>query len=113
MFGSLICPNLNLMEFWVRFVYTMNSQHHCERKAKNASLTSFMELMTSFEIKKYARNIYTYTIFYVFQRQLYVSQVYCHVQGITNVEGDHTYEIRPDLWHPRTKIIWFLACEVT
>jgi len=45
-----------------------NDRH--EQKAENASFTSFLELKTSNEIEKYARNIYTHTNFYVFKRQL-------------------------------------------
>lgn len=66
MFGSLTCPILNLMEFWVRFLHAVDSQWHRERKAQNASLTSLPELKTTYEIEKHARNMYTHMNFYVF-----------------------------------------------
>jgi len=72
----------------------MDSQRHCERKAKNASLTSFLELQMSYEIEKHSRNIYIHANFYVFEKQLYIGCMYYHVQGTNNEKGDHTYEIK-------------------
>ena len=94
MYGSLTCPNLSLVEFQVRFVHAMESQRHHECKYGNSSFTSFPKLKTSYEIEKHARNIYAHTNFYVFQRQLYIGRIYCHVQGITNLEDDRIYEIK-------------------
>jgi len=67
------------VEFWIKFMHTVDSQCHREGKAEDASLTSFQGLMTSYEIKKHIRKIYTHTKFHVFQRQLYVGRVYCHI----------------------------------
>lgn len=30
----------------------------------------------------------------MFRRQLYVGLMYCHMQGIRNMEGDHTYDTK-------------------
>jgi len=72
-------------------VHAAEAQRLRKRKAENASLASFPELRTSYEIEKHTRNMYTHTNFYMFQRQLYIGRMYCDVQGITNVEGDQTY----------------------
>ena len=63
MFGSLACPNLSLVEFWVWFVHVFDSQQHHERKVENASLTFFLESKTSYKIEKNAKNVYTHTNF--------------------------------------------------
>ena len=108
MFSSLTCPNLNLEEIWVRFVHAEESQRHRERKAENASLTSFPELKTSYESEKHARNMYTHTNFYICQRQLYIDRIYCDVQGITNIEGDWTYQTKHN-YENKTRIRYVVS----
>jgi len=112
MFSSLTCPNLNLEEIWVRFVHAEESQRHRERKAENASLTSFPELKTSYESEKHARNMYTHTNFYICQRQLYIDRIYCDVQGITNIEGDWTYQTKHN-YENKTRIRYVVYNERT
>jgi len=67
-------------------VHAVGSQGRHVWKVENASLTSFPELMMSYKIEKHDKNICTHMNFYVFQRQLYVGQMYCHVQGITKTQ---------------------------
>ena len=67
MFGNLITPILNLVEFWVRFVHALESQRYRESKAENASLISLPELKTPLDIEKHGRVMYTHTNFYIFR----------------------------------------------
>ena len=112
MFGSVTCAILNVVEFWVRFVHALESQCHCECKVENTYLTSFSELKTSCEIERYARNMYTHTNFYVFQRQLYIGRMYCDVPGIFNVEDDQTYQIKHN-YENKTRICYVMYNERT
>ncbi|KAJ8437687.1 hypothetical protein Cgig2_028625 [Carnegiea gigantea] len=104
-----LCHTYEIRELWV---HAMKSQRHCEHKAENASLTSLLKLKMSYEIEKHVRNIYTHTNFYVFQRQLYIGRMYCHVQGTTNVEGDRTYQIKHN-YESKTRIHYVVYNECT
>jgi len=90
-------------------VHAVESQRHHEHKDENASLSSFPELKTSYEIEKH---VSTHENFYVFQRQLYIGRMYCHVQGITNVEDDRTYEIKHNC-ESKTRIRYVVHNEQT
>jgi len=66
----------------------------------------------SYEIEKHAKSMYTHTNFYMFQRQLYIGQIYCDVQDITSVEGDRTYQIKHN-YENKTRICYVMYNERT
>ncbi|XP_048555514.1 protein FAR-RED IMPAIRED RESPONSE 1-like [Triticum urartu] len=86
-FKHFICRKLTFVEFWLRFDTALKCQRQNELIADNTSKYTTSELLTSWEIEKQGREVFTHEIFELFQAQVLAARDDCDVQNTTNGEG--------------------------
>ncbi|XP_024640717.1 protein FAR1-RELATED SEQUENCE 5-like [Medicago truncatula] len=98
-YGNFLNPNVNLVEFWMRFDSAIEAQRHKELLADNSSIHSIPKLMLDRDIEKHARDVYAREKFYIFQKELWMACVDC---GIENKKEEDGMEIF--LVHDNSKV---------
>ncbi|XP_037457036.1 protein FAR1-RELATED SEQUENCE 5-like [Triticum dicoccoides] len=86
-FKRFICRKLTFVEFWLRFDTALKCQRQNELIADNTSEYTTSEVLTSWEIEKQGREVFTHEIFELFQAQVLAARDDCDVQNTTNGEG--------------------------
>jgi len=89
-YGNFLNPNVNLVEFWMRFDSAIEAQRHKELLAGNSSIHAIPKLMLDRDIERHARDVYTRENFYIFQKELWMACVDC---GIENKKEEDRMEI--------------------
>ena len=72
-FRHFVNQRLHLLEFWIRFETALEEQHQLELLNDNTSLQSLPTLETPWSIESHARDVYTHTMFYIFQHEVIVA----------------------------------------
>ncbi|XP_048571899.1 protein FAR-RED IMPAIRED RESPONSE 1-like isoform X1 [Triticum urartu] len=86
-FKRFICRKLTFVEFWLRFDTALKCQRQSEPIADNTSEYTTSELLTSWEIERQGRALFTHEIFKLFQAQVLAAGDDCDVQQTENREG--------------------------
>ncbi|XP_044376455.1 protein FAR1-RELATED SEQUENCE 5 [Triticum aestivum] len=86
-FKRFICRRLTFVEFWLRFDTALKCQRQNELIADNTSQYTTTELLTSWDIERQARALFTHEIFELFQAQVLAARDECDVQEMANGEG--------------------------
>lgn len=76
-FTSTMNPFISLVEFYLRYESCLDMQRHNQLKYDNESEHKRPERKTPLEIEKHAMNVYTNTIFYLFQKELEAALFTC------------------------------------
>jgi len=76
-----------LLEFWIRFETALEEQRQLELLNDNATLHSLSMLETPWGIESHARDVYTHTIFSIFQDEVICARDKCDTQTMVQV-GD-------------------------
>ncbi|XP_047048722.1 protein FAR-RED IMPAIRED RESPONSE 1-like [Lolium rigidum] len=84
-FGHFIHRRLSLLEFWIRYETAIEEQRQKELEHDNASLHTLPVLVTTWSIENHAREVYTHTVFMLFQAQVVAAMEKCDVRKIEQV----------------------------
>ncbi|XP_074297310.1 protein FAR1-RELATED SEQUENCE 5-like [Silene latifolia] len=87
-FGNITNPNLSLVQFWIRFHFTMDAQRWKHSKLTTDSKNSSPILSTPLSIEKKCAEFYTPTVFYEFQEVLKGACYSCNEANRSTKEGD-------------------------
>ncbi|KAL6615129.1 hypothetical protein ACP70R_037399 [Stipagrostis hirtigluma subsp. patula] len=86
-FRHFLNRRLHLLEFWIRFQTALEEQRQKELLNDNATLHSEPMLETPWGIERHARDVYTHTIFGIFQDEVLAARDKCDIQNMVQV-GD-------------------------
>ncbi|XP_021775779.1 protein FAR1-RELATED SEQUENCE 5-like [Chenopodium quinoa] len=73
-FCSFINPHVSLVEFYLRYKAAIDAQRHTQGQNDNDSKHKYPECKTSPWIEKHASHLYTNSVFYEFQYELFYRQ---------------------------------------
>ena len=79
-FRRFIRCKLTFVKFWLRFDTALKCQRQSELIANNTSEYTTSELLTSWEIKRHGRALFTHEVFELFQAQVLAARDDCDVQ---------------------------------
>ncbi|XP_048503104.1 protein FAR1-RELATED SEQUENCE 5-like [Beta vulgaris subsp. vulgaris] len=89
-FTSFTNPHVTLVEFYMRFETAMDSQRHSQAEFDNDSKNKFPECKTPLLIEKHASEVFTCSIFYQVQEEVYNA---CFSCGIEEFRRENDLEI--------------------
>ena len=93
-FNRFIHRKLALVEFWLRFDTTLECQREEELIADNSSIYTTPQLLTPWEIEKQGREVFTYEVFEIFQKEIIAARDHCCIQGIAQDEAIKIVSLR-------------------
>ncbi|KAK3161035.1 hypothetical protein QOZ80_1BG0070800 [Eleusine coracana subsp. coracana] len=93
-FRHFLNRRLRLLEFWIRYETALEEQRQLELLNDNASLHSDPQLVTPWRIESHARDVYTHTIFTIFQDEVISARDKCDIQSMFQVGDERTTLIR-------------------
>ena len=92
-YGNFLNPDVNLVEFWMRFDSAIEAQRHKELLADNSSIHSIPKLVLNRGIERHARDVYTRENFYIFQQELWVACVDCGIENKKEEDGVEIFHV--------------------
>lgn len=100
-FGRFVNRRLALLEFWIRFEAAPEEQREKELHDDNTTLHTSPVLKTSWSIERHAREVYTHTIFEIFQQEVVSARDNCVVQGLEQAGETKITRIRDNRFRIR------------
>jgi len=92
-YGNFLNPDVNLVEFWMRFDSAIEAQRHKELLADNSSIHSIPKLVLNRGIERHARDVYTRENFYIFQQELWAACVDCGIENKKEEDGVEIFHV--------------------
>ena len=84
-FGHFLNRRLSLLEFWIRYETAIEEQRQKELENDNKSLHTQSVLATNWSIESHGRDVYTHSIFKLFQAEVLAARDKCDVQKMEQV----------------------------
>ena len=109
-FNNFMHPYLTLVEFWLRFDKAMDAQRNAQRKLESESIGRKPDKLTPLALENHAAEVYTLTIFYEFQREVYgacfsicvIEMRICGDEQITTLKEDRRPKAYQVMFNPHT-----------
>lgn len=110
-FGHFVNRRLSLLEFWIRYETAIEEQRQKELEEDNSTIHTLPVLETTWSIESHARDVYTHTIFLLFQDEVVAARDRRDVLSIeqvgevqTTCSSDLSGKVREVMYNTTTKI---------
>jgi len=82
-----------LVQFMLCFDTSLDGQRNQQRLLHHTTETTLPKFKTSLAIERHANDIYTRTIFFEVQKEIYKSLIFCYIAGESKLNGSVSYMI--------------------
>ena len=89
-FNNFSNPHMTFVEFYMSYESEMDAQRYNQEKLNVSSLHTVPQLKTPLPIEKHASEVYTRTIFFLFQYEVYKYSFKTYIQSIEKSESFET-----------------------
>ncbi|GJW41729.1 FAR1 DNA binding domain, zinc finger, SWIM-type, MULE transposase domain containing protein [Tanacetum coccineum] len=98
-FGKWTSPHLTLIEFLSHYDTAIDYQRYIERKNDHDSRYKIPAFKTDLPMEKEACKLYTRTLFFDVQDEMFASYKYCIALSVVQTENTETYSVRDTQYH--------------
>ncbi|GJR20035.1 FAR1 DNA binding domain, zinc finger, SWIM-type, MULE transposase domain containing protein [Tanacetum coccineum] len=98
-FGKWTSPHLTLIEFLSHYDTAIDYQRYIERKNDHDSRYKKPAFKTDLPMEKEACKLYTRTLFFDVQDEMFASYKYCIALSVVQTENTETYSVRDTQYH--------------